>query len=308
MKTTTVVCTAAAVLFAFGLLTPASAQRARRGYNFNINDNNAENCAGLNVTSSNGEAAKVVEAFTMTHAEAPILELAGTGNVQVRVRGWSRPDYSVEICKLAVAGTQAEAEQVARSISVGHAAGRLTYNGPATNEVQWSAVFLVHAPKDARVDLETSNGPIEVRDIDGDVKLRATNGPVAVSNCGGNVDVNTRNGPIAFSGDRGDVHLAANNGPIALQFSGDAWNGPQLEARTINGPMSVSMPESFRTGVRLETAAQAPLSCASALCRNALEQEGSDHRTLQLNGGSDTVRLSTENGPVSIQSGDRKRQ
>jgi hypothetical protein len=35
---------------------------------------------------------------------------------------------------------------------------------------------------------------------------------------------------------------------------------------------------------------------------------GSDHRTLRMNGASDTVRISTENGPVSIQSGDRAKQ
>jgi hypothetical protein len=297
---------ATAVIFACATLAPAIAQN-RRNYSFNVTDSNAENCAGVTVSSSNGGAAKVTEAFTMTHAEAPIIELAGSGNVQIRVRGWARPDYSVEVCKLAVAGTQAEAEQLARSIAVGHAAGRLTYNGPAVNDGQWSAVFLVHAPKDARVDLETSNGPIEVREIDGDVKLRAANGPVAVRNCGGNVQVNTRNGPIAFTGDRGDVHLVANNGPIALHFSAEAWNGAQLEARTINGPMSVSMPEGFRTGVRLETTSSAPISCASAICRNAAEEEGVNHRTLRMNGGSDTVRLSTENGPVSIHSGDRTR-
>jgi hypothetical protein len=307
MKTHAVLFTSAAVLCAW-MLAPAGAEAARRGFNLSISDGgSAETCADLKVSSSNGEIAKLNEAFTMTRAEAPLLEMAATGNAHVHVRGSNRADYSVEVCKVAVAGTQAEAAQLVRSISAGHTAGRLTFNGPAPSEdSQWTAVFLVHAPKDARLDLETSNGPIEVRDIDGVVKLRATNGPVAIRNCGGNVDVQSQNGPIAFTGDRGDVRLNAQNGPIALNLSTEAWNGAQLEARTVNGPVAVSLPDGFRTGVRLETSLHSPLACSSPLCRNAFRNENREHSTLQMNGASDTVRISTENGPVSIHSEDRK--
>ena len=87
------------------------------------------------------------------------------------------PDYSVETCKVAVAETKAAAETMARGISVTHSAGRLSYNGPVTDDAQWTAVFLIHAPKDARVDLETKNGPIDVRDLNGTVKLRRIQWP-----------------------------------------------------------------------------------------------------------------------------------
>ena len=68
----------------------------------------------------------------------------------------------------------------------------------------WMAVFLVHAPRDASLDLEARNGPIEVRGVNGSVKLRATNGPIAIAQCGGSVEAHTTNGPISFSGDRGE--------------------------------------------------------------------------------------------------------
>ena len=52
--------------------------------------------------------------------------------------------------------------------------------------------------------------------------------------------------------------------------------------------------------MRLETAGHAPLACNAAPCRNAFTDLSQTNRTLQMNGTNDTVRLSTENGPVAI--------
>jgi len=295
MKTETLVYSAAAVVCTAWMLCPARSQAAKPNFNLNFNGD-AETCADLKVTSRDGEIARLAESFTMTRAEAPLLELNAGERGNIRVRGWNRPDYSVETCKIAVAGTRAEAEQLAHGIAVTHAAGRLSFNGPASDTGQWAAVFLIHAPTDAGVDLEARNGPISVRDLNGTVKLRATNGPIAIQNCGGNVEAHTVNGPIAFTGNGGEAHLRAQNGPIALNLGADSWNGAQLEARTINGPLAVNLPDNFRSGLRLETDGHSPLSCNAEPCRNAFR----DGRNLQMNGSNDTIRLSTENGPVAI--------
>jgi DUF4097 and DUF4098 domain-containing protein YvlB len=296
MKNEGLVYAAAAVLCLGCFLTPAKSQSTKhRGFNLNTNGN-AESCAELKVTSSNGEIAQINESFTMSKGEAPMLELNAMDRGNIRVRGWDHADYSVETCKIAVAETRAAADQMARGISVSHAAGRISFNGPATDSTEWMAYFIVHAPRDASLNLEAKNGPIDVRGVNGTIKLRAANGPIAIADCGGNVEAHTTNGPIAFSGDRGEVHLNAQNGPIALKFSGESWNGSQLEARTINGPLAVSLPENFRSGMRLETAGHSPVACAAAQCRNAWR----DGRTIQMNGSNDTIRLSTENGPVAV--------
>jgi DUF4097 and DUF4098 domain-containing protein YvlB len=116
------------------------------------------------------------------------------------------------------------------------------------------------------------------------------------------VDAHTQNGPISFSGRGGDVKLTAQNGPISLELTGDAWNGQALDAKTVNGPVSLSIPENYRSGVKLQTAGHAPLSCKLDSCRNVVQdmRDGSANRTLQLNGSGDTVRVSTTNGPVSV--------
>ena len=286
---------AAAVLCLAWLFTPAKTHAAKnRGFNINI-EGSAESCGDLKARSS-GEIAQVNDTFTLSKGEAPILQLNAADRGHIRVRGWDRADYSVETCKIAAAETRGAAEQTVRGISVAHTAGRISYSGPAADSAEWMAVFIIHAPRDASLDLEAKNGPIEVRGVNGSVKLRATNGPIAIAECGGSVEAHTTNGPIAFSGDRGEVHLNAQNGPISLKLGAETWNGAQLEARTINGPLAVSLPENFRSGMRLETSGHTPVSCSAAPCRNAWR----DGRTMQMNGTNDTIRMSTENGPVAI--------
>jgi DUF4097 and DUF4098 domain-containing protein YvlB len=295
MKNEGLVYAAAAVICLGCFLSPAKSQTAkRRSFDLSI-DGSGETCADLKVRSS-GEVARVNETFTMSRGEAPILEINATDRGNIRVRGWDHADYSVETCKIAVAETQAAADQMARGISVTHTAGRISFAGPSTDSSDWTTFFIVHAPRDASLNLEAKNGPIDVRGVNGTVKLRAANGPIAIADCGGSVEAHTTNGPIAFSGDRGEVHLNAQNGPISLKLSTESWNGSQLEARTVNGPLAVTLPENFRSGMRLETSGHAPVACSAAPCRNAWR----DGRTMQMNGSNDTIRLSTENGPVAV--------
>jgi DUF4097 and DUF4098 domain-containing protein YvlB len=147
--------------------------------------------------------------------------------------------------------------------------------------------------------VETRNGPVDVEGVGGTVKVRAQNGPVSVKG-GSLVEVRSQNGPIAFEGSGGEVHLNATNGPIALRLEGEIWNGPKLEARTVNGPLSLNIPETFRTGVRVETSGRAPISCRIGACQSAWDNSTESQRVMQLNGSQDTIRVSTENGPVSV--------
>lgn len=295
---------AAAGLLCLGSLAIAQNARADRSRNFNINTSgNAASCAELHV-SSRGELAQLNQTFTLSKGEAPLLEIHAGDRGQVHVQAWDHADYSVETCKIAVAGSRPEADAMVRSLSVNHTAGNVSFNGPTTDSGEWMVVFFIKAPKDAALNLETGNGPLDVKGVNGSVKLRAVNGPVAVTDCGGNVDVQTTNGPIAFHGERGDIHLKAENGPIAVHLSADTWNGSVLEAHTNNGPLAVHMPEHFRSSMRLETSGHSPIACQAAQCRSGWNDTAPGKRTLQMNGAGDAIRLSTNNGPVAVASGD----
>ena len=287
---------ASAALCAACLLTPNQAEAAKHR-NLSVNfQGSAEHCSDLKVTSD-GEVAQANETFTMSKSEAPILELNGIDHGIFKVRGWDQANYSVETCKIAAADDRATAERVVRGISVSRSAGRFTSSGPSDTDANWQVYFIIRAPKDASLDLETKNGPIDIAGVSGMLKVRATNGPISLRDSSGTLDIHTTNGPISFGGGGGEVHLTAQNGPISLDLAGDLWNGSVLEARTVNGPVSVSMADTFHSGVRVETSGHAPVSCAIASCTGAWTDNG---RVIQLNGSQDTIRVSTNNGPVSV--------
>src|SRR5579871_188085 len=305
MKNDSLYYLAAAVLIAgWALMPPRSHAAKTRNLSISV-EGNAEHCSDLRVRSD-GQFSQVNETFTLQKSEAPILEMVGMDRSVLSVHGWDRAEYSVEACKVAVAETAAQAQQVVHGISVTHSAGQFSSSGPTTDDANWQVYFLVHAPKDANLNLETKNGPISVSGVSGNVKLRATNGPIAVNDGGGMLEVHTANGPISFNGNGGEVQLVAQNGPISLNLKGEVWNGTLLEAHTVNGPVSVNMPETFRSGLRLETAGHSPVSCKASACTAAWTDTTSNQRVIQLN-GSDTIRVSTNNGPVSINNGGNRK-
>lgn len=293
-------CSAAALVALAAIAAPA--QTRGRNYNLNIRTDNAERCSEIEARSTNGEIARSEESVTLGPGQASALEVEDTaGHANVRVRAWDRPDYAVETCKIAVAETKAAAQQLLAGVTVARSAGRLTTAGPASgSEGNWQIYFLVRAPKNGNLDLQTKNGPVSVTGVGGNVKVRAVNGPVSVSNCAGRVDAETTNGPISFSGNSGDVRLNAKNGPISLDLVGDTWTGAQLDAHTENGPVSLTVPANYRSSVRLRTSGRAPLSCEIDACRNASTDASSSERLIRINGAADTIRVSTTNGPVSI--------
>lgn len=301
MKNETLCYVAAAVLCAAWFLVPGRSQTRGRDFNINI-EGGADRCSDLKVRSS-GQVAQAAEGFTLQKSEAPTLEVDAPEHGIIRARGWDRNEYSVEACKIAVADDQAAADQLLKGVSVTRSAGRFSSSGPASEAGRWEVYFIVHAPKDASLDLETQNGPIDVGGVSGTLKARATNGPIAIRDSSGAVEARTNNGPISFSGGGGDVRLNAQNGPISLKLAGEVWNGARLEAATVNGPLSLALPEKFRSAVRLETSGHGPISCRPSGCAAATTDSGLNRRTLQFNGSGDTVRISTVNGPISVSGG-----
>ena len=291
---------AAAVLGAALSIVPAGHAQSRTHRNLNINmQGDAESCADLKVSSS-GELAQTAEKFSLQRSEVPTLELNAADKGAIKVKGWTQNTYSVDVCKIAVAEDKGTAERTLSGINVSRSAGRFSFTGPQGDDANWQVYFIVHTPANASIDLEGRNAPISVADVNGVIKARDGNGPVAIKNCTGTVDAQTKNGPIAFAGDSGEVHLQADNGPISVRVSKEIWNGSLLDAHTSNGPMSLVLPSAFRSGVRVEASRSAPMSCKHEACAAAFRDNGTGKQTLQMNGSSETIRVTTGSGPISV--------
>src|SRR5580658_5352887 len=121
---------AAALLAAVFSIAPAQAQSQSKHYNLSVNfGDNAESCADLKVKTT-GAVSQASEKFTLQGAS---VEVDGGSRGAIRVRGADRADYSVEACKIAVAGDSATAAQMVAGIQVNRSAWRVETHGPAVS-------------------------------------------------------------------------------------------------------------------------------------------------------------------------------
>ena len=282
--------------FAAAALLLASAPACADGFNVSTRGDDIRGCSDLEVTAHGRRVARAEESLTLPAPRGARLVVEGSRNGGVYVTGGGGRDYEVQVCKAAVAGTQEAAERQLGRIRVESGDGRLAGSGPTGGD--WLVYFLIAAPRDAAMDVAVRNGPLAVRDTAGDFRLRAENGPIALRGTEGAYDVAVQNGPVSISGGGGDVKVRANNGPISVRLADGDWDGEGLDARAVNGPLSLSVGESFRSGVVVEASGNSPWSCSGcAAARRTWQDEG---RRFELGEGPVRVRLSTVNGPVSI--------
>jgi len=115
----------------------------------------------------------------------------------------------------------------------------------------------ITAPANTDVELETSNGLIELNDIEGTGTLKTSNGKIVLQNVKGDFDVTTSNGRIEvdtmegtalfrisngrldLQGVTGEVDAQTSNGNIA--FSGDLTAGGNNRLVTSNGNVAVEL-------------------------------------------------------------------
>lgn len=214
-------------------------------------------------------------------------------NGPVSVRGGDA--YSIVVCKAA------EDDAALREIQVSLRGNELSADGPSGG--RWTVAYKITVPRGAELDVESKNGPVSMKEVDGRVTAHATNGPISLRNIKGDVEAITTNGPISVTGRGGNVKAIATNGPVSVKLEGESWGGT-LEARTSNGPLSVKVPRGYATGVVIDTDGHGPVSCNFDGCdevrRSMREGRGRDPQRFELGTGPKNVRLSTSNGPLTI--------
>jgi hypothetical protein len=128
--------------------------------------------------------------------------------------------------------------------------------------------------------------------------VQATNGPISISGSRGTIDARTENGPISVNGSAGELTLRASNGPLAVKLDGVEWDGSGLTGETRNGPLSLTVPPGYRSGVLVEADGHSPMSCSG--CATARKTWDDDQRRIELGGGPQIIKLTTSNGPVNV--------
>lgn len=76
-----------------------------------------------------------------------------------------------------------------------------------------------------------------------------------------------------------------------------------LDLEASNGPVALKVPEGYASGASIETAGHSPVHCASRACRDSRRTSSDGRRRIELGEPEPVIRLSTVNGPVSVETG-----
>lgn len=260
----------------------------------------ATDCSDLHIRFDDRDALMKSEERTVTKADAPTLRVHPHTNGGVQVQGWDKDSYSVTACK-AAANYDGDAERILSQITLSVQGGEVSTNGPG-DQSDWTVYLLIRAPKASVIDLETANGPLSLYSVDGKLTARATNGPITLRDFSGDADVSASNGPITITGSSGNVRIHTENGPISINLKGKTWSGTGLTADAQNGPLTLSVPSDYQSSFSVESRNYSPMSCRASICDNARKTWDDNNRRIEFGGSPAMIRLSTVNGPVSVQS------
>src|ERR1051326_5873071 len=213
----------------------------------------------------------------------------------VYVYGTDDSTYSVKACKAAWDGN-------ASTITTAVRGNELTASIP--DDVDGVVYFIVRAPRNAALELQSHNGPVAVREFSGTLNAHTHNGPLSLDDVNGTITAEAHNGPISFSGRSGNVKIESHNGPLSIHLGGNSFDG-SLDAHAQNGPLTLHVPSSYRSGVVVDADGRGPIACRATACRDAKRSwDDDEQRHIQLGSGVTVVRLSVGNGPLSIRDSD----
>src|ERR1700675_2787441 len=260
----------------------------------------ASDCSDLHVRFDDRNAVMESEERTVTKAEAPTLRLRPHENGGGQVRGWDKDSYSVTSCKFA-SNEDGGAQRILAQMTLSVRNGEVSTNGPSDDR-EWTIYLLIRAPQASVIDLETANGPLSLYSVDGKLTAHATNGPITLHDFSGDAEIRAANGPISITGSSGNVRIHTENGPISINLKGTLWSGTGLTADAQNGPLTLSVPSDYKSSFSVESRNYSPMNCKASICDNARKTWDDNNRRIEFGSSPAMIRLSTVNGPVSIQS------
>ncbi len=216
-----------------------------------------------------------------TGARAPggTITVEGLRNGGVSLTGWDRDSLAIRTRIRVTARSQSDAKEVASQVRTTIRGSNVVVDGPRNDDdVQWSASVYAMVPRRS------------------DLRAQTSNGPVLVENVFGNIDVTTTNGPMSLRELGGTVRARTTNGPLSITLEGTKWDGSGLEARTTNGPLTITVPDGYNA--RLESGTTNgpvnlgfPITVVGRITRDISTNLGS---------GGATIRATTTNGPLTI--------
>jgi hypothetical protein len=255
-------------------------------------------------------------------------------NGSIRITGWERQEVEIRGTRQASSKELLEAMRI--DIVPTAEAVRIRVVRPSGRRGSMGASFTIRAPRQIVVErAETSNGGVEVEDIEGEIRLASSNGgiravrirgdveastsngPVELAECSGAAVLRTSNGRIQAVGVRAPFEATTSNARIEARLAEAAGSGP-VKLRTSNGSVRLTLDQAPRTDVVVTTsngsilvrapatlAARVKASTSNGSVSTSFEVEGGERGRTRLEGmiggGGPTLELETSNGSIEIE-------
>jgi len=160
-----------------------------------------------------------------------------------------------------------------------------------------SVGYDIQVPFDVDVYLRTSNGKIQVSDVDGSISAFTSNGKIELQDVTGSIDTHTSNGKIEAFVERleGEGVFSTSNGSINVEIHRGV---APVMATTSNSSIDITLPEDFSGQLDASTS-NGSVSCSipvlvhGKLKKNQLVGEIGE-------GGETAVTLRTSNGSIHL--------
>lgn len=165
-------------------------------------------------------------------------------NGSVEVEGWDRQEVQVRAVKT-TKGNRADLERVHVDVSTEPGKVLVQTLYPEDAGVEVLVDYRIRVPRNVRLaGVQTVNGNVTIRDVDGQLAARAVNGDLELAGDHGGVQARTTNGNIRFESHRaalsGGVTLETINGSIVVGLPAESH--ADLEVITMNGDFRSELP------------------------------------------------------------------
>jgi DUF4097 and DUF4098 domain-containing protein YvlB len=209
------------------------------------------------------------------------LMIDGSPNGGISVEGWDRNEILVRSQIGVWERDAAEAKDIAAHVVVSADSGRIHADGPRESwhhDGGWSVSYEVFVPRRIDLTLRSTNGGIDLADVQGRMDFETTNGGVSLKRVGGDVDGHTT------------------NGGVRIELSGDRWEGEKCEVHTTNGGVTLLVPAGYSAHLEAETTHGGvdigfPVTVHGHI---------GSHIETDLGSGGKLIRVSTTNGGVAV--------
>ena len=158
----------------------------------------------------------------------------------------------------------------------------------------------VRMPKNADLQIDTSNGAVSLDTIRGAVKVRTTNAAISANGVDGRCALATTNGRVEASGRFQALDISSSNAGVTARTQSGSRMDFEWSIRTSNGGIELSVPPDLKANLSAATTnggimLQLPVAVEG-------EQRGS-HLRGTLGGGGPELVVSTTNAGVRLDAG-----